>query len=239
MNTHTLHQSTTRGVADHGWLYSHHTFSFANYYNPDRMGLGALRVINDDVVAPGMGFGTHPHRDMEIISIPLSGSLKHKDTMGNDHVISKGEVQAMSAGTGVSHSEYNNSTEEDVNFLQIWVIPKVRGVTPSYSQKKFDQSGRDQKLQLIVSPDGREGSVSINQDAFFSLTNINEQTEINYQKHLAENGVYLFVLRGDIVVEGQQLKTRDGLAIEKSGQLNIRANEKTELLIMEVPLLKN
>jgi redox-sensitive bicupin YhaK (pirin superfamily) len=162
-----LHKSNTRGVADHGWLNSYHSFSFANYYNPERMGFGALRVINDDTVAPSMGFGTHPHRDMEIISIPLSGELKHKDTIGNDFVIKPGEVQTMSAGTGIMHSEYNNSEKDDVNFLQIWVMPKQNGIAPAYSQKDFNSEERENAFQLVVSPDGRNNSATINQDAFF------------------------------------------------------------------------
>ncbi len=231
-----LHQANTRGVADHGWLYSHHTFSFASYHNPERMGFGALRVINDDIVAPSMGFGTHPHRDMEIISIPLSGSLKHRDTMGNDHVISKGEVQAMTAGVGIAHSEYNHSSEEDVNFLQIWVLPKKLGVTPGYSQKKFDSNKRQGKLQLIVSPDGREDSVSINQDAYFSLIDLKATQASEYKKYVAKNGVYFFVIKGEISVDGQKLRSRDGLGVESNKAMSILAGSDAEVLIMEVPL---
>jgi len=178
----TLHKADTRGIANHGWLNSHHTFSFASYFNPERMGFGTLRVINDDVVAPSMGFGTHPHQNMEIISLPLRGALKHKDTMGNSHVIKKGEVQAMSAGTGVSHSEYNNSKTEDVNFLQIWVMPKKLNIAPNYSQKEFSAEQRKNKFQLVVSPDGRENTVSINQDAFFSLSDLKEGKTIEYKE---------------------------------------------------------
>jgi redox-sensitive bicupin YhaK (pirin superfamily) len=235
----TLHKANTRGVADHGWLNSHHTFSFANYYNADRMGFGALRVINDDIVHAKMGFGTHPHRDMEIISIPLRGSLKHKDNMGNEHVIKKGEVQAMTAGTGVTHSEYNNSEVEDVNFLQIWVLPALKGIKPNYSQKEFTQSERLNKAQLVVSPDGREGSVQINQDAYFSLIDLEDAKSFSYSKYNSKNGVYFFVLEGSINLDETKLDKRDGLAIEGEGKLNIKSNQISEVLIMEIPLMQS
>jgi len=233
----TYHEANTRGAAHHGWLNSQHTFSFANYYDPDRMGFGVLRVINDDVVAPSMGFGTHPHKNMEIISVPLKGSLKHKDTMGNDFVIRKGEVQAMSAGTGVAHSEYNNSHNEEVNFLQIWVMPKKNNIAPAYSQKEFSETERRNKLQLIVSPDGRDHSVKINQDAFFSLTEIESGVQLEYEKYLKGNGLYIFVLEGSLKVGDKVLNKRDGLGIESFEQISLNALKKTEVLLMEVPLL--
>ncbi len=231
-----LHKNKSRGVADHGWLKSHHTFSFASYYNPDRMGFGTLRVINDDVVEPSMGFGTHPHNNMEIISIPLKGSLKHKDTMGNEHVIAKGEVQAMSAGTGLQHSEYNNSSKESVNFLQIWVKPKKQNIKPNYSQKKFDEKDRLDQFQLVVSPDGQKGSVEINQDAFFSLVSTNPNKELVYSKYSKDNGVYFFVLDGEVDVGSEPLFKRDGLGIVNKDEIKILAKTYSELLIMEVPL---
>lgn len=231
-----LHKNKSRGIADHGWLKSHHTFSFAGYYNPDRMGFGALRVINDDVVAPSMGFGTHPHNNMEIISIPLKGSLKHKDTMGNEHVIAKGEVQAMSAGTGLQHSEFNNSSKEDVNFLQIWVMPKKQNIKPNYSQKKFNERDRLNKFQLVVSPDGQKESVEINQDAFFSLVNINSRKELVYSKYSRDNGLYFFVLDGELDIGSESLSTRDGLGVVSEDEIKILAKLNSELLIMEVPL---
>jgi len=166
------HLAETRGHAAHGWLNSHHTFSFGEYVHPGRMSFGALRVINDDFVQGGGGFGTHPHKDMEIISIPLSGSLKHQDSQGNKHLISKGEIQVMSAGTGISHSEQNASTTEDVNFLQIWVLPKQKGLTPRYDQKRFDL--KKNELNLIVSPDSRMNTLKINQDSFFSMTELDK-----------------------------------------------------------------
>ncbi len=231
-----LHKAETRGVANHGWLRSHHTFSFANYYNPERMGFGTLRVINDDIVAPARGFGTHPHENMEIISVPLKGSLRHQDTIGNEYIIKAGEVQAMSAGTGLQHSEYNHSQNEEVNFLQIWIYPKRKDIKPNYSQKNFREEGRINKLQLVVSPDGRDNSVKINQDAFFSRVQINVDSEVTYSKYLKENGVYFLIIDGDIEVNGENLRTKDGLGVIDADDLKLVARSKTEVLIMEVPL---
>ena len=231
-----LHKADTRGVANHGWLSSHHTFSFANYYNPERMGFGTLRVINDDIVAPARGFGTHPHENMEIISVPLSGCLRHKDTMGNEHVIKAGEVQAMSAGTGLQHSEYNHSQNEAVNFLQIWVYPKRKNIKPNYSQKEFLEENRMNKIQLVVSPDGRDNTVEINQDAFFSRTQIGVGNELTYSKYLKDNGVYFLILEGDIEVNVKSLSTKDGLGVMDADDLKLVAKSKSEVLIMEVPL---
>ena len=230
------HTSDSRGLANHGWLKSRHTFSFANYYNPERMGFGALRVINDDSVDPGMGFGTHPHRDMEIISIPLEGALAHKDSQGNSSIIRKGEVQIMSAGTGILHSEQNASSTEAVKFLQIWVLPEKLGVKPRCEQKAFDPSARKNKFSLVVSPDGREGSVSINQQAFFSLADLDGSQELTYKKHLASNLLYVFILKGEVSLNGQTFSTRDGIGLEDFNELKIEAREDAEILLMEVPL---
>ncbi len=227
-----IHQSETRGKANHGWLNSNHTFSFAGYYNPERMNFGALRVLNDDSVAPGMGFGTHPHSDMEIVSIPLSGSLHHKDSEGNFGVIKKGEIQLMTAGTGVAHSEFNASNSEDVKFLQIWVIPKKFGVKPRYEQKEFDF--KKNELTLVVSPDGRDGSVTINQDAFFTIANL-KNNEVTYERKLEGNGVYIFVLRGEIEIDGQRFGTRDGVGLENFSSVNLKSSD-AEVLMMEVPM---
>lgn len=231
-----LHKSEDRGIADHSWLKSRHSFSFANYYNPQMMGFGTLRVINDDRVDASQGFGTHPHKNMEIISIPLKGSLKHKDTMGNETVIQYGEVQAMSAGTGVMHSEYNNSSTEEVNFLQIWVLPKHKNIDPNYSQKSFDLAGRKNKLQLIVSPDGRDNSVQINQDAYFHLLDLSKGEHLNYQKIRPRNGLYIFLLEGELKVQGQIISKRDGVAIEKLDTIALKAIDEAEILLMEVPM---
>lgn len=231
-----LHKANSRGVADHGWLNSNHSFSFANYYNPERMGFGVLRVINDDIIAPSMGFGAHPHQNMEIISIPLAGSLKHKDTMGNEQVIRRGEVQTMSAGTGLQHSEYNASNEEDTNLLQIWIMPKKLNIKPSYSQKEFFENDRINKLQLVISPDGRNNSVEINQDAYFSLVKMDKDKSLTYSKHEIENGIYFFVIEGDVLVNGEKLGKRDGFGVENQDNLDIKASSQTEVLIMEVPM---
>ncbi|MEC9282745.1 MAG: pirin family protein [Bdellovibrionota bacterium] len=230
-----LHKSDTRGSANHGWLQSKHTFSFANYFNPSRMGFGVLRVINDDIVSPAKGFGTHPHRDMEIISVPLKGSLYHKDTIGNEFVIRKGEIQVMSAGSGISHSEFNHSKSEEVNFLQIWVEPKLKGIDPSYSQKDFPEEDRKNQFQLIVSPQG-EGAVKIHQDAYFSLANFEDSFSAVYKKNLKSNGVYIFVISGQLEVDGQNIDTRDGFGIREQDDIEIKALNSSEFLVMEVPL---
>lgn len=230
------HSADSRGKASHGWLNSFHSFSFANYYDPKRMGFGVLRVINDDVIDPAMGFGTHPHADMEIISIPIYGALKHKDTMGNETIIRKGEVQTMSAGTGIFHSEYNASDSEKANFLQIWILPQAKGAEPSYSQKEFSPEERKGKFQLVVSPDGREGSAVIGQKAFFSLVEIEKGDEVVYEKYLKENGIYFFIIEGEGTIEDKAFHKRDGLGVEEGDRLKIKAEQKSEVLIMEVPL---
>lgn len=231
----TIHRASTRGHANHGWLDTNHTFSFAHYYNPERVHFGALRVLNDDFVEGGMGFGTHPHDNMEIISIPLQGDLEHKDSMGNVTVIRQNDVQIMSAGTGVQHSEYNKNKDKKVNFLQIWVFPKERNIKPHYDQKTFDPEARINTLQEIVSPDGKEG-VRINQDAWFHLTRLQKGKDINYEFKMKGNGLYAFVIDGDVVVSGEALDRRDGIAIQDATQVAISASSDAELLLMEVPL---
>jgi redox-sensitive bicupin YhaK (pirin superfamily) len=220
-------------MADHGWLKAKHTFSFANYYDPSRMGFGALRVINDDHIAPGRGFATHPHRDMEIVTIPLQGSLRHKDSMGNSQVLQKGEIQSISAGTGILHSEFNHG-DEDLKLLQIWVLPKKIGVQPRYEQKAFNPSDRKQKLQTVVSPDG-EG-LEINQDAWFFLADL-EGTSVEYKLHEKGQGVYVFVISGFANVNGKELFPRDGLGLGED--LQIQVFQQCELLVMEVPMLSS
>ena len=232
-----IHKEDTRGVANHGWLDSKHTYSFSNYHNPDRMGFGKLLVINDDIVEPSMGFATHPHENMEIISIPLDGTLRHEDSMGNRHVIETGEVQIMSAGTGITHSEYNNSERETVNFLQIWVLPEKVDIEPGYDQKRFNAEERKNKFQLIVSPDGEAGSVSINQEVYFSLVDIEKDHSIHYQVHQDGNGVYAFVLEGNLKVGDSLLETRDGAEVSEVSKLDFTANENTQLLCIETSLL--
>jgi len=231
------HENQSRGLADHGWLKSRHTFSFADYYNPESMNFGLLRVLNDDIVTPSMGFGTHPHENMEIISIPLSGALRHQDSMGNKHIISTGEVQIMSAGSGITHSEYNDSSSEDVNFLQIWVLPKERDITPRYDQKLFDEGNRKNRFQLLVAPENSEETVLINQDAWFSLADIEAEKQVVYEKNDKKNGVYFFVIEGNVNIDGNAVKRRDGLGIVDGKTYPIVAQSKAQILAIEVPLV--
>ena len=231
-----LHRADTRGLAEHGWLRSNHTFSFANYYNPQRMHFGALRVLNDDHVAPGRGFGKHPHDNMEIISIPLSGDLQHEDSMGNVAVIREGDVQAMSAGTGITHSEVNAKDDAPVDFLQIWVFPKTRNIEPNYSQITLDPAALDNQLDQIVSPNPDDRGVTVNQDAWFHLGNLNKGTELTYDLKKADNGVYAFVLDGDVTVAGQPLHRRDGFGVWETEKITISADSDARLLLMEVPM---
>lgn len=233
-----LHKAGSRGHANHGWLNSYHTFSFAHYYNPERIHFGALRVLNDDTVAAGMGFGTHPHDNMEIISIPTSGDLEHKDSMGNTQVIRQGDVQVMSAGTGVQHSEKNKNSDKEVKFFQIWVFPKTKNVKPRYDQKNFSDTDKHNKLLTVVSPlDTNDGGVQIHQDAWFSLGKLDKDFKISYPLKKKGNGIYAFVIEGDVSINGQQLNRRDGLEITDIDTLDITADSNAELLVMEIPLL--
>lgn len=231
-----LHKAATRGHANHGWLNSHHTFSFGNYYNPDRMHFGVLRVLNDDSVKGGMGFGTHPHDNMEIISIPLEGDLQHKDSMGNTAVIKQGDIQVMSAGTGIYHSEQNSNKEETVKFLQIWIFPNKKNVTPRYDQVTLNVADRYNKLQQVLSPNAGDAGVWIYQDAWFHMGNLDKGISVNYDLKKEGNGVYAFVLKGDVTINGQQLNTRDGFGISDVKELNITADSDAEILLMEVPM---
>ena len=237
MENTVLHKANTRGVASHGWLESRHTFSFANYNNPERMHFGVLRVLNDDKVDPGMGFGTHPHDNMEIISIPLEGDLEHKDSMGNTTVIKNGDIQIMSAGTGVFHSEYNKNKDKLVKFLQIWVYPNKKNVTPRYDQITLDKNERKNKFQQIISPNPDDEGVWIQQDAWFHLGDFDKGITTDYKIKKSGNGVYVFVLKGEVAIEDQKLETRDGFGIWDTNQFTITANtEDTEILLMEVPM---
>ncbi len=232
----TLHREATRGHANHGWLDTHHTFSFAHYYNPERVHFGVLRVLNDDIVDGGMGFGTHPHDNMEIISIPLKGDLEHRDSMGNTAVIRQNDVQIMSAGTGVEHSEYNKSRAEKVNFLQIWVFPKVKNIVPRYEQKTFRPEDRINALQQVVSPVKGDAGVWINQDAWFYLGNLKAGFETDYAVKQKGNGVYAFVLDGNITIAGQTLGKRDGIGVWDTDKIIIVANGDAQVLLMDVPM---
>lgn len=236
MKNAVLHKANTRGYANHGWLEARHTFSFANYYNPERVQFGALRVLNDDIIAGGMGFGTHPHDNMEIITIPLEGDLAHKDSMNNAETIKFGDVQVMSAGTGILHSEFNPNADRRTNLLQIWVFPKVRNVTPRYQQITLNVADRKDKLQQILSPNATDDGVWIHQDAWFHMGNLSANTTVDYQLHLKNNGLYIFVIKGTIKVGEQELNARDGYGIWDFDSLTLTATSDAEILTMEVPM---
>lgn len=229
-----IHKADSRGAVDHGWLKAKHTFSFANYYDPSRVHFGVLRVLNDDWVAPTMGFGMHPHDNMEIITIPLEGALRHRDSMGNEGIIEKNEVQVMSAGTGVYHSEHNASSEHPLSLLQIWVMPNAKNVEPRYMQKRFDAADRQNQWQTIVSPD--KSVLWIHQDTWFSLGDFSKENTITYTLNKASNGVYLFVIDGSIEVGGETLSKRDGMGINDVNEVTIKAFSDAQVLLMEVPM---
>lgn len=235
MNT-VLHKASTRGHARHGWLDSYHTFSFANYYNPDRIQFGVLRVINDDTVDAGQGFGTHPHENMEIISIPLEGELEHKDSMGNVARIKAGDIQVMSAGTGVYHSEYNKNHDKTVQFLQIWVIPNQQQVEPRYDQISIADISKENQFNQILSPNANDQGVWIHQDAWFNLGQFTLATDCQYQLHSKDNGVYAFVIEGNAVIENQELQKRDGFGVWGADTISIKADKNSKILLMEVPM---
>ncbi|HRH37209.1 MAG TPA: pirin family protein [Flavobacteriales bacterium] len=233
-----LHKAATRGIAEHGWLSSRHTFSFAEYYDPSRMHFGALRVLNDDRVAGGMGFGRHPHDNMEIISIPLEGDLEHQDSMGNVAVIRNGDVQVMSAGTGIQHSEKNKNHDKVVRFLQIWVFPNKRNVQPRYGQLTLDVSQRHNRFQQIISPNEHDEGLWIHQNAWFHLGKFDAGVAATYDLKDKTNGVYVFVIKGSVTVNGIDLDERDGLGVEEAEQLAFTAKSAgTEVLLMEVPMI--
>ena len=236
MSKSILHKADTRGHANHGWLDSKHTFSFANYYNPERMHFGVLRVLNDDQVAPGMGFGTHPHENMEIISIPLEGDLEHKDSMGNIAVIRHGDIQVLSAGTGITHSEYNKNKDKEVKFLQIWVFPNKQNVIPRYSQISLNIKDRHNNFQQIISPNPDDEGAWINQNAWFSMGNFDSGFETTYNLKSNQNGVYIFVLEGEIEIDGQTLSKRDGFGIWDIENFNMKALSNCDVLLMDVPM---
>ncbi len=235
MNT-VIHKAETRGHANHGWLNSYHTFSFANYYNPQRMNFGVLRVLNDDMVSESQGFGTHPHRDMEIVSIPLEGDLKHKDNMGNSTIIKEGDIQVMSAGTGVMHSEYNNNPDKPVKFLQIWVIPNKQNVPPRYDQISLADIAKENKFYQVLSPNKEDEGVWIHQDAWFHIGKFTKGNSDVYQIKKAGNGVYVFVLEGEVEINGEQLSKRDGMGVWDTEQFTVTATEDARVLLMEVPM---
>jgi redox-sensitive bicupin YhaK (pirin superfamily) len=231
-----LHKAETRGHANHGWLDSYHTFSFANYYNPERMHFGVLRVLNDDRVAPGKGFGMHPHDNMEIISIPLEGDLEHSDSMGNKAVIKEGDVQVMSAGTGVFHSEYNKNTDKEVKFLQIWIFPNQKNLTPRYDQISIRDVEKENSFYQILSPNQNDEGVWIHQNAWFHLGKFEGGRTETYQLKNKNNGVYVFILEGEVEIEGQKLGKRDGFGIWETDEIQMKSVEKSRILLMEIPM---
>ncbi|MDA9339769.1 pirin family protein [Polaribacter sp.] len=231
-----IHKAASRGHADHGWLKSYHTFSFANYQNLERMNFGMLRVLNDDVVQPKMGFGTHPHRNMEIISIPISGALSHTDSIGNKRSIEVGEVQVMSAGTGLKHSEFNDSKTDAVNFLQLWIVPEIENITPYYNQKIFEALERKNKFQVLVSPKDKQvvGSLPINQQGYISMIDLDKGIETAYD---LKNGAYFFLIEGEVLIEDENLEKRDAIGVVKKKKVNIKANKASKLLVIDVPMI--
>ncbi len=230
-----IHRSDTRGYHDYGWLKTRHTFSFSRYFNPERMNFGVLRVLNDDIVTGGAGFDTHPHDNMEIVSIPLEGSMVHKDSTGHEMVIREGDVQIMSAGTGLYHSEYNHSDTEELNFLQIWIIPKKRNIDPRYDQKTFPLNDRKNSLKTVISPEEAD-ALWINQDAYFSLGHGNAGQIFKYPIRKNGNGVYLFVIEGKVTLEGEVLERRDGMGLNDIDSIDIVTGEETLFLVIEVPM---
>ena len=232
----TVHKANTRGHANHGWLDTNHTFSFAHYYNPERMNFGVLRVLNDDFVEGGMGFGTHPHDNMEIISIPLSGDLEHKDSMGNTAVIKEGDVQVMSAGSGIFHSEFNKNADKEVKFLQIWVFPNKKNLTPRYDQISIRDVEKENTFYQILSPNEDDQGVWIHQNAWFHLGKFESGKSETYHLKNEGNGVYAFVLEGEVEIEGQKLGKRDGFGVWDTSQINVKSMSDNRILLMEVPM---
>ncbi|MDO6853142.1 pirin family protein [Cellulophaga lytica] len=232
-----IHKANTRGHANHGWLNSYHSFSFANYQNTERMNFGALRVLNDDTVSEGRGFGTHPHQNMEIISIPLKGDLQHQDNMGNATIIKQGDIQVMSAGTGIMHSEYNKNKDRAVEFLQIWIIPNKTNVKPRYDQISLKELEKPNSLYQILSPNANDAGVWIYQDAWFNLGTFTEDTTTSYALNKKDNGVYAFVLEGNVSIEGKQLSKRDGVGLWETDNIAINASKNSKVLLIEVPMV--
>ena len=231
-----FHPASSRGAADHGWLQAKHSFSFANYYNSERVQFGALRVLNDDIIAPGMGFGTHPHDNMEIITIPLDGALEHKDSMDNIGVIETDEIQVMSAGSGVYHSEYNKNKDQSVSLLQIWVFPNKKNVTPRYDQKNIKDLKKVNSFYPIVTPNQNGPGMWIHQDAWFHLGEFDKETRINYKINKKGNGVYAFLIEGSVQIDGESLEKRDALGLWDTGSFELLANPNSRILLIEVPL---
>jgi len=231
-----FHAAETRGSANHGWLNANHSFSFANYHNPDRMNFGALRVLNDDTIAAGMGFGTHPHENMEIITIPMEGDLEHKDSMGNIGVINEGEIQVMSAGTGVHHSEYNKNADQAVKVLQLWVFPKKQNVTPRYDQMSVRDLKKPNDFYQVLSPNSEDEGMWVHQDTWFHLGEFDVEKSLVYTIKKPGNGVYIFVIEGSLNVEGESLKKRDAIGIWDTETIRFTVQPQSKVLLVEVPM---
>lgn len=235
-----IYKAVDRGIANYGWLEANYSFSFANYYDPEKVNFGALRVLNNDTIKGGMGFGTHPHDNMEIITIPLKGALKHKDSMGNKWItIETGEVQVMSAGSGLQHSEMNNSPSEEINLFQIWIFPDKNDVEPRYDQQRFDPSERKNKLQILVSSiDGEiKNTLKIHQDALISRIDLDENTVFNYTLKSENHGLYLMVIEGEVSIDNEILTKRDAIGISEAKSVHLKSKSTSELLFIEVPML--
>ncbi|MXV49780.1 pirin family protein [Pedobacter sp. HMF7647] len=231
-----VHKAIERGIQDHGWLKAAHSFSFGGFFDPQKVHFGLLRVLNDDIVSPGMGFGTHGHDNMEIVTIPLKGTLAHKDSTGSEGNIVPGEVQIMSAGSGIRHSEFNASSTDDVNLLQIWVFPKERNITPRYDQKKYSADETYNKFKTVVSPDDQQGAMWINQDAHFSIGDFEPGQQTSYTIKFPGNGAYIFVIEGNISVDGTELGRRDAVGVYDAESFDIKISEKAKVLIIEIPM---
>lgn len=231
-----IHKADSRGFFDYGWLKTYHTFSFSSYYDPERVNFGMLRVLNDDTIEGGQGFGTHPHNDMEIVTIPLEGALAHKDSTGGEGVIYPDEIQVMSAGTGIRHSEYNHLNDGTTKLLQIWVFPDKKGHSPRYDQRFFEVEERKNKLQYIVTPDKKDDNLWLNQDTYFALADMEKDKSINYKIHTKGSGVYLFIIEGKIFVGDNTLSKRDGIGIWETDEIEVTSKENSKLLFIEVPM---
>lgn len=231
-----VHKANERGHANHGWLNAYHSFSFANWYNPEKVQFGMLRVLNDDTIAAGMGFGTHPHDNMEIITIPLEGDLAHKDSMGNGTIIKSGDIQVMSAGTGIQHSEFNPNHNHHTKLFQIWLFPKYRNVEPRYQQITLDQSLQKNDFAQILSPNPDDAGVWIHQDAWFYLSDFDKDFSKKLSLKKEGNGFYIMNIEGEIEVNGEKLERRDAIGIWETNEIEIKANSNTKFLVMEIPM---
>ena len=234
-----IHKSDTRGFFDHGWLRTYHSFSFADYYNPEKMNFGLLRVLNDDVIAPGEGFGTHPHKNMEIVTIPLKGELEHEDSTGHKEIIKFNDIQNMSAGTGVYHSEYNASDKNPASLLQIWVLPKELNIEPRYDQLTLNPQDRRNKISTFVSPEKEKGMLWINQNAYFSLCELEKGKSIIYNIKYKGNGLYIFLIDGEIQAAFEKISRRDAIGLWDTDEVELKANKNSFILFVEIPMKNN